>query len=100
MLGWCVISSRGLPAGILYSMYRSLQYIILTSCNVVVLHRTILYCNIGWCVKDGVDGVVHCSHWQWLVAKWLGCGVTVRVRVRANKLGLGPENGIIFFVLK
>ena len=97
MLGWCVISSRGLPAGILYSMYRSLQYIILTSCNVVVLHRTILYCNVDWCVKDGV---VHCSRRQWLVAKWLGCGVTVRVRVRANKLGLGPGNGIFFFVLK
>jgi len=65
-----------------YFMYRSLQYVIFTPCNVVVLRRIILYCNIGWHVKDGV---VHRSHQQWLVAKWLGLSVTVRVRARVRK---------------
>ena len=92
---WLVCyTSRGLPA----QGYTSWTVpIILTSCNVVVLHRTILYCNVDWYVKDGV---VHCSRRQWLVAKWLGCGVTVRMRVRANRLGLGPENGIFFVCVK
>ena len=50
-------------------MYRSLQYVIFTSCNVVVLRHILLYCSIGWYVKDGV---VHRSRRQSLVAKWLG----------------------------
>ena len=53
-------------------MYHSLQYVTFMSCNVVVLHRIILYCNIGRRVKDGV---VHCSHQQLLIAKWLGLGM-------------------------
>ena len=52
-----------------------------TSYNVVALHCVILYCTNGWHVKDGV---VHHSHQQWLVAKRLGGGVTVGVRVRAR----------------
>ena len=47
---------------------RSLQYVIFTSCNVVVLRRIILHCNIK-------DGVVYRTRQQWLVAKWLGLGV-------------------------
>ena len=65
-------------------MYRSSQYVIFTSCNVVVLRRIIFYCNVGWGVKDGA---VRRSRQQWLIAKWLGLGVTVRVR--------GPGNGIL-----
>ena len=38
--------------------------------------RVILCCNVGW-----YDGAVHHSRQQWLVAKWLGLGVTVRVRL-------------------
>ena len=53
-------------------MYRSLQYVTFMSCNVVVLHRIILYCNVGRRVKDGV---VHRSHQQLLVAKWLRLGM-------------------------
>ena len=49
-------------------MYRSLQYVTFTSCNVVVLRCILLYCSIGWYVKDGV---VHRSRRQSLVAKWL-----------------------------
>ena len=52
-------------------MYRSSQYVIFTSCNLVVLCRIILYCNVGWGVKDGA---VHRSRQQWFVAKWLGLG--------------------------
>ena len=65
----------------LYFRYRSLQYVIFTSCNVVVLRHIIiiLYCSIGWYVKDGL---VHHSCQQWLIAKWLGVGVTVRARAR------------------
>ena len=44
-----------------YFMYRSLQYVIFTSCNVVVLRRIILYCNIGQRVKDGVSSVLWSS---------------------------------------
>ena len=62
-------------------MYRSLQYVTFTSCNVVVLHRILLYYNIGRRVKDGV---VHHSHQHSLIAKWLGLGATVRVRVRVR----------------
>ena len=65
-------------------MYRSLQYVIFTSCNVVVLRRIILYCNIG---RRVIDGVVHCSRHQLLLAKWLGLGGIVRVRVRARARG-------------
>ena len=54
----------------LYSMYLSLQYVIFTSCNVVLRHiYIILYCNDDLRVKDGV---VHHSRQQSLVAKWLG----------------------------
>ena len=56
----------------------SLQYVIFTSCNVVVL----TYCNVGWCVKDSA---VHRSQQQWVVAEWLGPSVAVRVRVRARE---------------
>ena len=45
-------------------MYRSLQYVIFTSCNVVVLHHILLYYNVGRRVKEGV---VHCSCQQSLV---------------------------------
>ena len=65
----------------LFITYRSLQYVTFTSCNVVVLRRILVYCNVGWCVKDGV---VHCSRQQSLIAKWLGLGVTVTVRVRVR----------------
>ena len=50
------------------------------SCNVVVLRRVLLYCNVGQRIKDSV---VHCSCQQSPVAKWLGLGVAVRVWVRA-----------------
>ena len=57
-------------------MYRSLEYVIFTSCNVLsYVVYIILYCNDGWRVKDGV---VHHSGQQSLVAKWLylhGLGV-------------------------
>jgi len=57
-------------------MYRSLQYVTFTSCNVVVvLRRIILYCKVGRRVKDGV---VQRSRQQSLVAKWLG----LRARAR------------------
>ena len=46
-----------------------------------MLSYVILYCNVGWCVKDSV---VHSSRQQWLVTKWLGLGVTVGVRIRAR----------------
>ena len=62
-------------------MYRSLEYVIFTSCNLCPLHRVRLYCNVGWCVKGSA---VHRSHQQPLVAEWLGLSVTVRVRVRAR----------------
>ena len=45
----------------------------------------ILYCNDDWHVKNSV---VHRSHQQSLVAKWLGLGVCsykVRVRARARE---------------
>ena len=67
----CLVQVSTLPCT-LYSMYRSLQYVIFTPCNAVVLRRIILYCNDGWRVKDGV---VHPSRQQWPVAKWLGLGV-------------------------
>ena len=35
-----------------------------------------MYHNFGMCVKDGA---VHHSRQQWLISKWLGLGVTVRV---------------------
>ena len=54
------------------------------------LHCVILYCNIGWCVKYGA---VHRSCQEWLVAKWLGPGVTVRVRVMST-----ARDGIISFL--
>ena len=62
-------------------MYRSLEYVILTSCNLRPLRRVILYCNVGWCVKGSS---VHRFCQQCLVAEWLGLSVTVRVRVRAR----------------
>ena len=65
----------------LFFMYRSLEYVIFTSCNLRPLHRVILYCNVGWCVKDSA---VHRSRQQCLVAEWLGLSVTVRVRVRVR----------------
>ena len=71
----------------LFFMYHSSQYIIFTSCNVVVLRRIILYCYVGWGVKDGA---VIGSHQQWLVAKWLGLGVTVRVRAWARECFFFP----------
>ena len=62
-------------------MYRSLQYVIFTPCNATVLN-VILYCNIGWCIKDGA---VQHSRQQWLIAcrsQMVRLGVTVRVRVK------------------
>ena len=35
-------------------MYRSLQYVTFTSCNVVVLRHIILYCKVGCTVKKGI----------------------------------------------
>ena len=46
----------------------SLRYVMLLSL------RVILYCNVGWCVKDSA---VHRSRQQWLVAEWLRFSVTV-----------------------
>ena len=44
----------------------------------------ILYCNDDWHVKDSV---VHRSHQQSLVAKWLGlCVYSYKVRVRARAM--------------
>ena len=59
-------------------MYRSLQCI----CHVTLLflRRVILYRMMVGAIKT------HCSRQQWLVAKWLGLGVTVRVRVRAKEI--------------
>ena len=34
--------------------------------HVMLLSYVILYCSIGWCVKDGL---VHHSCQQWLIAK-------------------------------
>ena len=56
-------------------MYRSLQYVIFTSCNLLSLRVVTL-------VKDSA---VHGSQQQWLVAEWLGPSVTVRVRARARE---------------
>ena len=66
-------------------MYRSLQYVIFTPCNATVLN-VILYCNIGWCIKDGA---VQHSRQQWLIAcrsQMVRLGVTVRVRVKKKNL--------------
>ena len=62
-------------------MYRPLEYVIFTSCNLCLLCRVILHCNVGWCVKGSA---VHRSRQQFLVAEWLGLSVTIRVRVRAK----------------
>ena len=51
-----------------YFMYRSLEYVIFTSCN--VLRR--IYSRIYNTVLRIKDGVVHHSRQQSLVAKWLG----------------------------
>ena len=75
----------------LFFMYRSLEYVIFTSCNLCPLRRVILYCNVGWCIKDSA---VH-HHQQCLVAEWLGLSVTVRVRVTVR--ARGPGNGIFLF---
>ena len=61
-------------------MYRSLQYITFTSCNVVVLRCIILYCDVGRRVRDNVVQSSAVAHSQ-----MLGLGVTVRVRVRARE---------------
>ena len=53
----------------LFFMYRSLEYIIFTSCNLRPLRRVILYCNVGWYVKGSA---VHRNRQQCLVAEWLG----------------------------
>ena len=47
----------------------------------MLLSYVVLYCKVGWCVKDRK---VHHSRQQWLVTKWLGLGVTVGVRIRAR----------------
>ena len=68
-------------------MYHSLQYIIFTPCNATVLN-VILYCNIGWCIKDGA---VQHSRQQWLIAcrsQMVRLGVTVRVRVKKKSASL------------
>ena len=44
----------------------------------LMVKMTILFLTV-WHVKDGV---VHHSRQQCLIAKWLGLGVTARVRVR------------------
>ena len=63
-------------------MYRSLEYVIFTSCNLHPLRHVILYCNVGWRVKG--SAVDH-HRQQSLVAEWLGLSVTVRVRARARE---------------
>ena len=55
-----------------YTPCTALQYVIFTSCNVVLRRIYVLYCNDDSCVKDSA---VHHSHQQSLVAKWLGLGV-------------------------
>jgi len=49
-------------------MYRSLEYIIFTSCN-VLRH---IYSRIYNIVLRDKDGLLHHSRQQSLVAKWLG----------------------------
>ena len=75
-------------------MHHSLQYVIFTSCNVVILCRIILYCNLGWCVKDGVvhssrqqSSAVARSQMAWCLQLGLG-------------LGLGQRNGLFFLCVK
>ena len=65
----------------LFFMYHSLDYVIFTSCNLRPLHRVMLYCNVGWCVKGSAE---HHSCQQCFVAEWLGLSATVRVRVRSR----------------
>ena len=43
----------------------------------------LLYCDVDWCVKDSAVHYSH-QHQQWFVAKWLGVGVTVRMRIMAR----------------
>ena len=73
----------------LFFMYRSLEYVIFTSCNLRPLRCVMLYCNVGWCVKSSA---VHRSRQQCLIAEWLGLSVTVRVSVKVR-----PGNGIFPF---
>ena len=72
--------------GYSYFIYHSLQYAIFTSCIGVVLRHIILYCNTGWCVKEGP---MHRSCQQWLGSVQ---GLVIQLRLG---LGLGPGNGII-----
>ena len=67
-------------------MYCSLEYVIFTSCNLRLLLRVIVYCNIGWCVKGSA---VHHRHQQCLIAEWLELSVTVRVRARTRERDFG-----------
>ena len=66
-------------------MYHSFFYI-------VVLRRVILYC---WCETVQCIAVVM---QQWLVAKWLVLGATVRVKVRARDQEM--ELVLLFSLLK
>ena len=75
----------------LFFMYRSLEYVIFTSCSLHPLRRVILYCNVGRRVKGSA---VHHRRQQSLVAGWLGLSVTVRVRARARECGFP----VLFFL--
>ena len=75
-------------------MYRSLDYVIFTLCNLCPLRRVILYCNVGWCVKGSA---VHRSCQQSLVAEWLAGGFRWLLmwihRVSYRILSWGGETG-------
>ena len=71
----CLLSAY--PTDVTFLVFFGLYFVYCSSS----LRHVILYCNNGWCVKNGV---VHRSRQQWLIAKWLGLGVTVRIRVRAR----------------
>ena len=58
-----VLSTQTLLLRDKFFMYRSLEYVMFTSCT---LRRVMLYCNVGWCIER------------------LGLSVTVCVRVRAR----------------
>ena len=71
----CLLSAY--PTDVTFLVFFGLYFVYCSSS----LRHVILYCNNGWCVKNSV---VHRSRQQWLIAKWLGLGVTVRIRVRAR----------------
>ena len=78
-------------------MYRSLEYVVFTSCNLRPLRHVIFCCNVGWCVKGSA---VHHHRQQSLIPEWLGLSVTVRVRVRARARECGFFRSFFFVCVK